>query len=204
MRSKLALVLLVALLFAQLGTTGQAEDVENLDADLEALLLEDLKDALPPDALKQESSAGERAASNDAETEKVGEDLGEAAENPLARIGQQMRSVETRIAGDQPPQETREMQEKIVADLEALIKQAQQQQKQQKSGGSKGAPSSQRSDIKQPKSGSQSKTGAGQTNSKKPARDSTSRLGTAEAAAAERQQMQDRIKDLWGHLPERA
>ena len=184
----------------------QAQDVEHLDDQLEALLLDDLKNELPPDAIKDDTNVSDagKPVAQDEESLPTGEDIGSESENPLARIGQQMRRAESRLARGETPEETLRLQEKIVTDLAALIKQAQQQKQQSQSQSSKPSPPSRRSQVKQPKPGQKPKAGSGDANSKKPARDSTDRLGNAEAAAAERQELQDRIKDLWGHLPERA
>jgi hypothetical protein len=55
-----------------------------------------------------------------------GEDLGEApADFGLFRIERTMRSVQQQLAGDDTSLGTRRLQEKIIADLDALLKQVQ-------------------------------------------------------------------------------
>ena len=138
----------------------------------------------------------------------AGEDLGQAGESndPLTRIGQRMRKVENRIAQQDASKDTQTLQEQIIADLDEMIKQAQQQQKSQsKSSASKKPPGSQRSKVKQPgqqQAGNKPGDGAGQT-SQKPASDSSDRLGPDEMREVNMDQMRDLIKDVWGNLPDR-
>lgn len=138
-----------------------------------------------------------------------GEDLGQPGESndPLTRIGQQMRRVENRIAQRDASKETQNLQEEIVSSLDELIKKAQEQQNSQNnSSSSKKPPGSQRSKVKQPsqqqQAGNNAGNGSGQT-STKPASDSSDRLGPDELREVNMDQMRDLIKDVWGNLPER-
>ena len=100
-----------------------------------------------------------------------GEDIGQEGEdaNPLARIERQMREVQKRLAAEHADGAAQAEQQRIAAELAALVKQlAEQQQQQSKSGKSK----QQATDRTKP-----GKTGQpADPNSKLPARDSTTEL----------------------------
>ncbi len=97
-----------------------------------------------------------------------GEDIELGGEDELTRIARQMREVQRRMEGKEVSKQTQELQEKIVADLDALIKQLQQQKKQSSSSSS--SPSQPRNqDVQQP----DAQPDAGQDKpSNKPAQDS--------------------------------
>jgi hypothetical protein len=140
-----------------------------------------------------------------ADDEKIGEDIGEGPEDPLARIGQQMRKVEQLIERQKSANLTEPLREQIVQELAQLIAQIEKQQQQQQASSSSKAKQSQsvaqRDGVKQSKQPG-AKPGSGQAN--QPARDSTDRLGRNETQRPDMDQMKGMMKDLWGQLPAHA
>ncbi len=160
--------------------------------ELETLLLQGL------DNLEDES-----AESFDRELERhFGEDVDlTAANDPLTKIGQQMRQVEQQLAEQSGGKSTRRLQEQIVKDLAALIDQARRASRQSSSGGGQKSPGSRRSQVRRPR---QQTTGADRTSSER-ARQASQRAGQARVAQVDRgANPQALMKDAWGHLPERA
>ncbi len=128
-----------------------------------------------------------------------GEDIGAEGENDLSRISRQMRLVQQRIAQEEISQKTQDLQQQIVTDLDALIRQLQQQKKKQ------GKPSNSKTqnpggEIKQPSN----QPNAGQsTPNEKPSQDSEEKLAERDANPADAAAMQAMVKRVWGHLPDR-
>jgi hypothetical protein len=112
-----------------------------------------------------------------------------------------MREVESRLRGGKSDADTLQRQEKIAADLAALIEELerrQQQQQQQQSKSPSSGTKSERERVEQPTSGQPG--GAPQP---KPAQDSTDRVGKAEAERPDPAAMDALLKNVWGELPER-
>ena len=147
-----------------------------------------------------------------------GEDLGEpgeAAANPLAKIGQQMRDVERAISQRQADQETRRRQARIVRELDDLIRQAQQQNKNnsnksnsnnnrstagmERSGGQNQQQPARRPDVAQPGANA----GEGKSAAAGAARDSEKRTTEQQSQKPDMVKMRDVLKGVWGELPER-
>ena len=193
------LVLLLVLLLAAPSApiVARAADPEKLDESLEQELLMDLKNETPGPAGAKEpaSQAGGKA-------RPAGEDIGDS-DDPIARIGQHMREVETRLAGATSPEETKSLQDQIVADLAKLIEQTCRKKQCSSSSCSKpgGSSGSQRSKIDQPPANKPSK--GAETAAKTPARDSTDKVRADETAKIEKREVRDLLKDVWGNLPER-
>ena len=129
-----------------------------------------------------------------------GEDIGAEGENDLSRISRQMRLVQERIAQQEVSKKTQDLQQQIVADLDTLIKQIQQDMQQQKSPASGGNSQKPSGEIKQP--GQQPNAGQSQP-SEKPSRDSQEQLTEREAKPADAAAVQAMVKRIWGHLPDR-
>ena len=114
-----------------------------------------------------------------------GSDIGQ--QNPLARIGRQMRRVELLLVQRKVSVETQQIQRQIVDQLDELIEAlaaSQQAQKQRKPS------SSTQGDQQATKSGGEAARNGG-----KPVKsDSTAQQSTA---------MQGAVGEFWGHLPER-
>jgi len=132
-----------------------------------------------------------------------GEDIGQGPEDPITRIARQMRDAQRRIEQQEMSQETQELQQRIVAQLDALIQQLQQKRQSSASGSKQPSPSAQ--DIKQPKQPGEGRPNQGQQQaSNKPAAESTERLGQENAPDSESAALEALVKQVWGHLPDRA
>jgi hypothetical protein len=134
-------------------------------------------------------------------------DLGpadEATENdddPLSRIGRKMQEAQRLIAQRQPGEPAQKLQQDIVAELDELLKQARQQKQQQQQSSSNKKPQQSRRDKpgqpqQQPAGGKPEEAG------NEPARDSTEQQRPEAPAQPDIGQMQDMLRELWGHLPE--
>ena len=86
------------LLFCLSTQSARGQDAENLDAELEALLLDDLKNSLPADAVKDESEPGSPERPTDEPAKPpAGEDIGQAGENLAPfRIGRSLLVLDGR------------------------------------------------------------------------------------------------------------
>lgn len=122
--------------------------------------------------------------------------LPEDENSPLSRIGRAMRDVEGLVAQAKAGRPTQELQDKIVADLERLLEAA--RKRQQQSNPSSGSQSSSRQSASRPSRPGGSAGGA----SDKPAQDSSAAMKDRATARPDPAEMQDLLRDLWGHLPE--
>lgn len=122
--------------------------------------------------------------------------------DPLARVAQAMREVEGRLSRSKSDGQTRELQTKIVADLDAMIQEAlkRAQRSQSQSASNSGKQGSQRSKVNQPQ---QQQQGAQGQHEQRPSPDSTERLGRDQVVRPDPGAVRDAMKHLWGHLPER-
>jgi hypothetical protein len=134
-------------------------------------------------------------------------DLGpadEGAENdddPLSRIGRKMQEAQRLIAQRQPGEPAQKLQQDIVAELDELLKQARQQKQQQQQSSSNKKPQQSRRD--KPGQPQQQPAGAKPEEAgNEPARESTDKLRNEAPAQPEISQVQDMLRELWGHLPE--
>jgi hypothetical protein len=181
-------------LLKQLGDDPLADDLK--PADLKPA------DAKPTDKPGTAKPAAKPAADDSLEKQLLdglleGEDIG-APNDPLARIGKQMRQAGGLIGQSKSGGQTQELQKRIVTDLDQLIREARKQQQQQQSSSSTKQQKSGREQVKQAKPGmAQSKP------SDEPARDSSEKLGKNDVRKPDMGQMNDLIKDIWGQLPER-
>jgi hypothetical protein len=198
-----ALLLMSSAVFAQEVGTGDKPAEPSVDEKLlDSLggdLLEGLDD-IPTDPSFDQPEAGDPA-EKPLLDQLEGEDIGAEGENDLSRISRQMRLVQERIAQQEVSEKTQGLQKQIVADLDALIKQIQQQQKKQQ-----GSPSSSKAqtpggEVKQPSN--QPNAGQPQQPSEKPARTSDDELTQRNATPTDAAAMQAMIKRVWGHLPDR-
>jgi len=130
-----------------------------------------------------------------------GEDLGQPGEdNPLGRLNQEMREVESLIASARSDKPTQQLQSKIIQDLDELIKQSQQQCQggNCKPGSKPGQKTADSRKSQQPgKSG-----GAGKQASEQPARESSDKLRNRGAKRPDMADMKEILKGVWGQLPE--
>jgi hypothetical protein len=126
-----------------------------------------------------------------------------ADDDPLVRLNRQMRQASDRIRSARSDEETQKLQQKIVRELDELIKQAQQQQQQKqksKSSSSSSSKTASREKIQQPQ---QQSGRPGNKPSNQPAKDSNEQLTRQEAERPDMAKMQDLLKDIWGELPPR-
>jgi len=172
-------------------------------SDLDNQLLDGLPPAGTPPA---KPPAGQPAAPapNADRPPAEGPVMGAGGDDPLFRIGQQMRTIERRLeaprAGDA---DTPKLQEQIVDDLARLIEKLEEQQNSQQSSASSKAPPSgsptERKQVRQP--GPAGATPGAADN--RPAKESTERLGNNEVRAATADEIRGLMKDVWGQLPAR-
>jgi hypothetical protein len=182
-------------------TAGPSLD-EQLFDDLSDELMEDLS----PDSQSQPAEAGD---STDRELEQS-LDQGEADEaglSPLGKLSRRMREVEDRLGARQAGGDTQKLQQRIVGDIDALIEEL--QRKQRKSSQSQSSQGSQDSRRSQPKpSSSQSgSAGTGTTQTAQgdgPSRESTDAVRKDRQERPDLAEIQAQLKELWGHLPEKA
>jgi hypothetical protein len=132
-----------------------------------------------------------------------GEDIGQPGEDedPLIRIGRNMRAAGALIEERQSAAKTIEKQQQIVADLAKLIEEIEKQQQQKKSSSSQSQnqqQTAQRDQVNQPQTGP-SKPSQGDSN--KPAKDSSDKLRNDANQRATLEQHKGMMKDLWGQLP---
>ena len=141
--------------------------------------------------------------------ELEGKDPGEEAKEALARASKNMRVSEERLARKDPGQGTRQIQQDILKDLDALIKQTQrQQQQQQQQQQSSNSPSPRnrsgqqaRGEKKLPRNQKvrEQRTAQGKQPKDSPA---TRGQGGGKGTKGGESKIADLYKDVWGHLPE--
>ncbi|MDX1946412.1 MAG: hypothetical protein SFU86_13510 [Pirellulaceae bacterium] len=157
---------------------------KSLDDQLLDGLKDDLVDKLP--APQKPATPGDKPS-----PEAGGEDLGSVGEsNPLALIGERMRTAQQRIAGHDTSKNTQDLQRRILDDIAALIEQAKKQGAAQKQGSGPGSAST------QPGSGGGNPTAG-------PARDSTNRIEQGTKETTETADVQEVLRRFWGHLPQK-
>ncbi len=138
-------------------------------------------------------------------TPSPGEDVPGAASEPLSRIASSMTNARVRIRQGQP---SREVQQQVISDLDALIRQAEKQCQQcqnpsDSKESSKGRQKSQRTKS-QPNQQAGNKQQAGQPQQGQQAgQRSTMRLGKADPQTAEGKPPTELMKAVWGRLPDR-
>ncbi len=134
----------------------------------------------------------------------AGEDVGTEGEaDPLSRIGERMREVEQLIRRADVGEPTRELQDEIVSELETLIREARRRQNSSSSSGdSQQQQTKERKQVKQPQQPGAKGSGSGDPNSQ-PAQDSTDRVEQDRVRDVDMQDMQELMRQVWGHLPQR-
>ena len=169
-----------------------------LEEELVDDLLKDIPKAKPetPAKGKPAAPAVKPAAKDEAEKKLLqdlegGEDIGLPPENPLARIGQKMRSSQEKIALRDTSAETQTGQKEIISDLSKLIEQT-RKQCNCKGGGKPGSG----------KGSAQAGAGTGEARPGA-ASEATERVGKGETEDAETADVKDVLRRIWGHLPEK-
>jgi hypothetical protein len=182
------------------GSTGPSleapgREAPNLDKQLLDGLDKELFEGLPPLAPTKPQPGTAPPAGNPptvkppAGTGDAEAALEPASSLPLARIGQQMRDVQNRIAGRDTSAQTQEAQRAIAAELAALIEEARQQCAACKQGGSG--------------SGQGALAGTSGQPVPAPPRDSTDRIEQGTKEAVETAEVHDLLRRFWGHLPDK-
>jgi len=182
--------ILIGLLLLGLVASPRASAAEDATDDLDQQLLDEL-------------DAGEDIPAGADDPSATDDVLGPDAD-PVTRIGQKMRTVESLLEEKEQAVKAGELQNEIVRDLEALIKQLRQQQKKASSGGkSQRKPQkSSRDRVQQPAAAKPGKPGTRE--SKNPANDSEARMGHAKKGSkVDAAALDEVIKAIWGHLPEK-
>jgi hypothetical protein len=180
--------------------------------DLDNELLDGVKDLPKPPKAGQRPSPGQNAddaspadsPDDDAMTSDDANSAAPTGDDPLIRIGQEMRTLEKLIERQRAAEDTEKLQGQVLTELAELIKKLEQQSQCQSSSSSK--PSSaqnqqaSRDNVKQPKPGGN----APAQNSPRPAKESTDRLGKNETQKPDADAVKGLLKDAWGQLPPHA
>ena len=190
------------------AATSDSPDTGGIES-LGRELLDDLRpDALGQDALPESKPAHpmpNNPARRTSRFDDLGEDIGQPSGSlSLARVRQGMQQAESllsdsdSVADSWAVSQADAVQKQVVDQLDQLIAQLSKQcQGGQCQPGDQPPKPSQRSQNKPGKPGSAS--GSGQT----AARDSTDRLNQSNAQSVEKGDIDQLVKQLWGHLPER-
>ena len=175
-------------------------------------LLDDLPVAVPQPPNKQpgeklDTVTNEQPAAPMSRTDEGGDDIGgRSGPLPLARVRDTMRRAETLLSNSPVAvnaaqlQQAGEAQRQVVAQLDELIAELSKQCQ-----GGQGQPNGNASP--QPSQGSKAKpdrAGSGQRPGQSPARDSSDQLNRSHAKSHETVEVDEVVKRLWGHLPERS
>jgi hypothetical protein len=208
---KLSMLLIAAVLSFWASSVALAQQAGNADKPAEPSVDEKLLDSLGGDLLEglddipTDPGFDQPDATDPSDKPLLdqleGEDIGAEGENDLSRISRQMKLVQERIARQEVSEKTQGLQKQIVADLDALIQQIQQQQKKQQGTPSNSKTQNPGGEVKQP--GNQPNAGQPQQPNEKPSRDSEERLTERDANPVDAEAMQAMIKRVWGHLPDR-
>jgi hypothetical protein len=208
---------LIVWLLSSIAATGQTfpsatdKSTATGSESLGGQLLEDLPTVVPPAKPQTRGNADPRPiktpASEIPALDNSGEDIG-GTSGPLllARVRNEMRRAETLLGrpanapSEHSLQQAGEVQQRVVAQLDELIaelsKQCQGGQSQPNNN-----PSPQPSQRTQAKSARPSRTASA---GKSPARDSSDPLNRANGKPVEKGEVDELVKHLWGHLPERS
>ncbi len=186
------------------GQDDSTKDNKSLDQqlldDLEGDLLEGLDDLSLEDEV--EKAKGSDDPLDDALLDQLGdgEDIGEEGD-PLTKIANRMRAVEELIAEQETAEKTQRIQQQIVAELTEMIQLVKKQCDCQ-------SPKQQQPQAGKPKPGSKpgpQKKGnqPGNQAGNKASSESQMRDGEAEDAQVQREELEQMLKEVWGHLPVR-
>jgi hypothetical protein len=161
----------------------------------------------------KESSPKKPEASGDALDQELlkglgeGEDLGEkgAGDDPLARLIREMRDVENLIARRQADEDTVARQEKIVRQINELIRQAQKQRQsggQSSSAGTSGKGAQQTAKSRE-SSQPERRMAPSNDTAESPAQQSSKKTRKQSPERPDMADMREVLKGVWGQLPER-
>lgn len=188
-----------------LGSALLVSAAEPVPKSLDDQLLDDLSTDLAPAAKPVGKPTAKDAKAKDPALDRQlldqleGEDVELGPQpDPLTRISKQMRNVETLIGRRDTSTKTQEMQKQIVSELDLLLEQT----KKQCQGGQCNKPPSPSSQAStSPPKGQQAPSSEPMN---KPAKESSDELRKpGENKAAEDAAMDQLVKEVWGHLPEK-
>ena len=116
-------------------------------------------------------------------------------QDPLARIGKQMKAAETLIGRRDTSARTQDVQKQILTGLEKLLEQTRQQCQQcQNPAGGPPKPGSAKAGNKPAQDGDVAQ---------QPPKDSTERMGKPGETKADEEAVAALVKEVWGHLPDK-
>jgi hypothetical protein len=128
-----------------------------------------------------------------------------AEQDPLARLRQQMRDVESKIAQRRADRDTLDRQTQIVKSIDELIRQAQNQRQsggQSSQSGATGKGAQQATKRRESLQPQRRKTESSDM-ANAPATQSTKKTRQQQAEKPDMANMRDLLKGVWGQLPER-
>jgi len=187
----------------------QAKPVPPAGGSLDDELFDDLSEELMEDLAPQprpQSSKSDDATDRELERSLEKAEADDAGASPIGKLSRQMREVEDRLGARQAGFDTQRLQQRIVGNLDDLIKELQRKKRSSSSQSSQSSQGSRRSQPKQPSSQPGS-SGSGTTEtaqSEGPARESSDELRKDRSERPDLVDMQQQLKELWGHLPEKA
>jgi hypothetical protein len=213
---KVTVALIVCLMASVVASGQSASTVHDPSAargseSLGNQLLDDLPASVPPAGPKARENGTSRVDKSPRHPmppiDDAGEDIGEQS-GPLllARVRNDMRRAEALLGRPATPpnttplQQAGEVQKRVVAQLDELIAELckQRQGGQGQNSNSPAPQPSQRSGAKSSKPNRSASPG------KSPARDSSDPLNQTDAQAVDKADVDELVKHLWGHLPERS
>jgi hypothetical protein len=187
-----------ALCLVIVGASGQAARSDDQGESLGSQLLDDLdpNEFSPPSKAEPGSADRPKRILPGVTDDDLGEDLGQpSAGAPLVRVKQNMESAQSLIPGRKSLDRAVPLQDRVVADLDAMIEQLEKQCSASPQPNEQPAISSRRSQT------------AGAKRSSKPgrgtaaARDSEARIQQGDSQAAHLADRRALVRDMWGHLP---
>ena len=181
---------------------------EQLFDDLDSDLFDDLDVSQPlPEGGPDDRNGPVRSQPQNRELDRAqpdllhqGEDIGsDQAVDPLTRIGQRMRDVEHRMSQKDTSEDTQRLQQRVVDELDQLLRLAKQQHKHQSGGGQPSSNVRQRKSVRQTQPPTEEQL---RKNTNRGSGDSAQRVGTAPPGQVDWDPSHVLGKEIWGHLPE--
>lgn len=146
-----------------------------------------------PKALAPDKATGDVVPSAAPPTD--GEDIGRQGEDPLLAIERRMRTIQQRLASQRSDATTQELQAQAVRDLELLLAQLQTQQPPP------GSPQASQDPPKDRGDKSAAAAGNSDTPGDNPATNSTDKTKPRASQTAEKTDIRDLTRRIWGQLP---
>ncbi|NUQ61694.1 MAG: hypothetical protein HUU20_04345 [Pirellulales bacterium] len=210
-----------AVLTSCLAPTVEAQQPRSLDEQLLQDLTKDPLDEFDRELLSRPEKKPEETGPSPGETgqgrgaatgldEQLLRELGRAAESeadsPLLAIARSMQQVGQRIAKSDSGKETQQMQDRILGNLDELLKQARSQCQGGKPSAKQGQKVAPRDTVAQPiaqKKPKEKSSGGGRDPTPAIANQNKYGPGAAPSQQPSREQWGNLVKALWGELPDR-